>query len=160
MPTESHDSDSPQTADCPSAPCSGFAGRGTHNESGYRVEARVRFFNPTRLVQLSDGVLTDSWREVQFERGGNPAGVPEAWGYRPTHDLLTLEAATALAWTLVAQHPHASVEARLVAYRLRVQWEMSREGIVDGPEIGERIGAPNLCQNDGAQRQPAENLKP
>ena len=110
--------------------------KGAMTENGYKIEARVARFNCFNPVQLSDGLLGPEWREVQFERGNNPAGIPvEGFGEKHNHRLLTYEGAMALAWTLVAQQRNCPIECRLVAYKLETTWALEVSGIVDMPPI-------------------------
>lgn len=109
---------------------------GQSTEHGYKVEARDANFHHFNPVTLSDGILGPAWREVQFERGHNPAGIPErGFGQKHEHGLLAHEGATALAWTLIAQHYLQQIECRLVRYELETTYKCERCGIVDMPVI-------------------------
>jgi hypothetical protein len=106
--------------------------KGMSTEIGYRVEARDALFTHLNPAVLSDGVLTSEWREIRFEEGPNPAGIPrEPFGRKHDYGLLTYEGATALAWTLIAQNRLRSIEARLVQYQLETTYEYYRDGLVD-----------------------------
>ncbi len=114
-----------------------FAGNGTNVKRLYRVEARVRNFFPENPVKLCDGILSTEWREVYFNNNPNPAGVPST----PDSDmfgLLPYESATALAWTIIAQRPYASIECRLVQYQLAITHTLNKRGEVD--EIIKEVG--------------------
>jgi hypothetical protein len=110
---------------------------GQSTEYGYTVEARAVHFFHFKPVVLSDGILSSEWREVVFERGNNPAGVPDhGLGQRSNHGLLGHEGAVALAWTLIAQHGcFGGIECRLVKHKLETTYKRQREGIVDMPPI-------------------------
>lgn len=103
---------------------------GAEETIGYRVEARVASILHQHPVVLSDGILTDQWREITFTDSASPSAVPRCGRHAAHHDLMPLESARALAWTLVAQHRHCGVECRLVGYRLIVQWSLRRKGVV------------------------------
>lgn len=114
---------------------------GSSVEYGYRVEARVRDVLHIRPVALSDGILTTEWREVVFEAGFNPAGIPTESHIRQRsrHELLSHEAAVALAWTIIAQQRHRDIECRLVQYRLETNYTLERKGVVDGLLIASEL---------------------
>ena len=109
---------------------------GQSTEHGYKVEARDANFHCFNPVALSDGILGPDWREVRFDRGHNPAGIPErGFGQKHEHGLLTHEGATALAWTLIAQNDLQQIECRLVRYKLETTYKCERSGVVDMPVI-------------------------
>lgn len=104
---------------------------GHSTEQGYRVEARHTEFIASNPIKLYDGILTSEWREITFQRGHNPCGIPEdAFSRKGDHDLLSYNAAMALAWTLIAQQKHRMVECRLVAYKLETTWKCEKVGLV------------------------------
>lgn len=107
---------------------------GTSTEYGYRVEARNKDFSKLLPpVELSDGFLGSEWRELRFQTGTNPAGIPLWTNQKFLHDLLPFNAATALAWTVIAQHPFCKIECRLVKFKLEHTHKLWRE------EAGENI---------------------
>jgi hypothetical protein len=110
-------------------------GSGSGSEIGYRLEVRDTGFIPSHPEQLSDGVVGPDWREHSPVESMNPAGVPYehpriSEHYR--HSLLGLEAALALAWTIIAQHRNHCLEVRIICYRAEHQYTLYRCG-VDAP---------------------------
>ena len=53
--------------------------------------------------------------------------------------LLSVEAAEALAWTVVAQHPYRNIECRLVRYKMVHSWTCEKIGIVAGLRARTRV---------------------
>jgi len=105
-------------------------------EHGYRVEVRDTSFTHHHPTQLHDGIIGPEWREVLFESGCNPAGIPQdSYGQKHAHSLITHEGAMALAWTIIAQTRRYSIEVRLVQYRLETTYKCERSGVVDMPTI-------------------------
>ncbi len=88
--------------------------------------------NPTTL---HDGIVTKDWRQVEFVKDSNPAGVPEVRQFLRQgndHSLLTYESACALAWTILAQNPNAyCLECRLVEFECKMTYELERKALVD-----------------------------
>jgi hypothetical protein len=104
---------------------------GTSDETGYRVEARHKWFSCAAPIMLDDGLLGPDWRQIHFSKGYNPAGIPEPpFGHKGSHDLLTFEAAMALAWTIIAQNGRHGIECRLVQYHLVTKHTLTKQGVV------------------------------
>lgn len=102
---------------------------GTMSTTGFRVEARVKALHPSRPVLLQDGILGTEWRLVMFSEEQNPAGVPMHYEHNARYfHLLGHASATALAWTLIAQHSTAGMECRLVHFKLETQHKLERDG--------------------------------
>lgn len=126
---------------------------GNHTERCYAVEAREVHFSHSAPIVLSDGVLTQDWREVTFARTDNPAGIPEdCFSYKGKHGLLTHEGAIALAWTLIAQHSMRHIECRLVFYRLETTWKCERVGLVEMQPLSINQLRDAVKPSEGAQK--------
>lgn len=121
------------------------SGSGGGTSIGYTVEARVQDIeglaqNPQPLV---DGrtILGHEWQQLHFEEGSNPYGVPGR--SRFDHNLgsprMPLKSAIALAWTIIAQNPHRSVECQIVRHKLTYTYSSERLGVVDGLSISDSI---------------------
>src|SRR4051812_45538029 len=102
--------------------------RGRSSGRYYRIEVRDRLFSERVPLQLHDGIVGPNWRELTFEIGTNPAGIPlDIFEHGTQHRLLSYEAAVAFAWTAVAQNRYG-LECRVVAYRLETAYTLQREG--------------------------------
>lgn len=109
---------------------------GESTEKGFKVQVRDPNFSTISPCVIADGIVGPEWRDIYFEKGNNPAGIPiEPFGSKDAHGLLTFQGATALAWTVIAQNRLNSLECRLVAYELRTTYEIERLGIVDQPIV-------------------------
>lgn len=140
------------------------SGRGSGSTVGYKVEARTIDLEglPEVVRTLADGhtVLCAEWREVEFACGSNPAGVPceSRLLDGAEHGLLPYESAVALAWTVIAQNRHATIECRLVRHRLSYSYSIEREGYVDGVEIKFRWHRDIKVVDDVAKQPEAEDM--
>ncbi len=115
---------------------------GSATEIGYRIQIKDELFCTTDPVNLHDGIVGQEWRDFCPAICDNPAGVPSdtIFGQKTLHNLLLLESAIALAWTIIAQNKYKlGLRIRLIRYELRTTWELEREGIVDYPEIKHQL---------------------
>lgn len=122
---------------------------GTSDETGYKVEARHAWFSCAAPITLDDGLLGPGWRTIHFSKGYNPAGIPEPrFGHKGEHELLTFEAATALAWTIIAQNGRHGIECRLVQYRLVTSHTLTKQGVVAGEIKCDLTKQPEILPNN------------
>jgi hypothetical protein len=107
-------------------------GTGSGTAIGYFVEVRCDKVSYSRPIKLDDGIVTTEWRQVGFREGANPAGIPiSAYSEISRHGLMELSAATALAWTVIAQNRHAmGLSCRIVAVDLAYSYSLTRKGVV------------------------------
>lgn len=117
------------------------------------MEARHKWFSCAAPIILCDGLLGPDWREIHFSKGHNPAGIPETpFGHKGAHDLLTFEAAMALAWTVIAQNNRHGIECRLVQYRLVTSHTLTKQGVVTGAIMCDLTKQPEVMPADQAHR--------
>lgn len=112
--------------------------KGTSSTEGYTVEVCTEHFIPETPVIVMGKMVTDKWSEVRFAKGANPAGVPadNPFGHHLSdHGLLPFCSATALAWTLHAQHSRHGLKTRIIKHQAVFTHDIQTLGVVKGSLI-------------------------
>ncbi len=99
-----------------------FYASGNCEFTGYKIEVRVKHFNPSRVAFIADRfygqiVLTKEWQEVHYLIANDPnkVGIPLGDAKNQEFFVLPKESAVALGFTIIAQASFPNdVEVRIV----------------------------------------------
>lgn len=95
---------------------------GHSSGAGYRIEARTKDGQP---IQLGRQLFAGEWRLVDFPE--SPAGVKASRNSDfINHGLMDYGAAKAIQHWFISDVGISSIEARVVAYNLKTNWEVTR----------------------------------
>jgi hypothetical protein len=120
------------------------SGGGNGNYIGFKVEARLEEIEglSSDPVLLADGktLLGHEWKEIHFDEGRIPYGVPGRSSIEPNfgHQLLPYKSALALAHTVIAQNSHKNVECQIIQHRVSYAYSVERKGYVDNLQISDK----------------------
>jgi len=107
---------------------------GSRSFVAYTVEAKLEHFVTHKPVYYScpyhkEKILTDTWQEIYFFEGNNPAGIPIVH-HTASVSLLDKTAALALAYTFAAQNSRglSDVLVRIVPYEVHTTYKKTQKG--------------------------------